>query len=1060
MSWRVADTARSIPELFEAQALRNPARMAIGGTAWRPTFAELDGAANRLAHALLERGATAHTRVALLMRHDAPLIASVLAALKTGATVVVLNATDPPARLEQLRADTTPALIVTDSGHRSLALRAGFARDAIVGVAERPDGAPHPAPGIGVAPDDLALLLCTSGSTGRPVAVAQTHRNVLHNVLRHTNGLGVCGDDRIVLLASPSGGQGAGTVWTALLNGATLCPFPVIERGLTGLARWLDDNGVTVFVASASLFRHFVATLDGACLPGIRLVRLGSEQALRSDFEAWREHFSPRCSFANTYSSSETGAIAQHLMGADAEPAAGRLPAGRAAQDTEILVLGEDGAELAPGRTGGIVVRSRYISPGYLGEEALMARRFGTGEDGVRWFRTGDYGCRGEDGLLTVLGRSDNLVKIRGNRVSLSEVETTLSMGAGVAGAAVCASVSPRGDTRLTAYVVPAPVLAATPTGLRRELRTKLPDHAVPSAFVFLEQLPLTAHGKVDRERLAQLEATAPAPPAASAPEGATAELPASETEEIVAALWSRVLERDHVGREEDFFDLGGDSLAAAEIAVGVQQALGVEIGLRAFATEPTVAALAHTAERMRMAGATDESERPLERAAKAGPPPASFAQERIWRLCETPQAADGYTVAAALQIRGPLDVRMLRLGIDHLIRRHDQLRTTFAEREGRLVQVVHPAAPVEMPLLDVSAAADPATQAGALLREAASTAFDLERGPLVCFQLVRLSPEEHELHRINHHIISDGWSWRVFLQELAALYEARHGGRPPALAEKPPLQYGDFAAWQRRRMEPGSPRRRALLAWWREIANGGEVTAPPFAHGSPVDGVPPSEGTISWGLPPQISSGLGRLGREAGATYYMVRLAGFAALLAAESGEPELLLGTYMTTRGQPGTRSMFGCFTHLAPLRLCCAGELTVAEWLARVRVAVLDANEHAELPYERAAEELHREGVTLPGIQTLFAPTERQPAMRFAGLEVASPEHSIEHYMPSGFSFLVDRDREIDGCRVDFDARIYDPVRVGAFVERYQRLAAELCGGAGRSLRELLDRSARTV
>jgi non-ribosomal peptide synthetase component F/acyl carrier protein len=1005
--------------------------------------------------------------VALLQAHDAPLIASALAVLKTGAALVTFNLADPPERLERLRLDTTPALVLTDERHRARALAAGFPEQAIV-TAQQPSGSPQHAPPVApLDSDGLALLLCTSGSTGRPLAVTQTHRNVLHNALRHSNGLGLREDDRIALLASPSGGQGAGTVWTTLLNGATLCPFPVADRGLTGLAEWLEEVGVTVLIASASLFRHFAATLDGPRMPRVRLVRLGSEQAFSGDYESWRRHFPSACSFANMYSSSETGAIAQLVMGADEHPADGRLPAGRPAEGTEILVLDEHGVELAPGEEGEIVVRARHISPGYWGEEELTARRFATEPGGLRRFRTGDRGRFDEHGVLTVLARNDDVVKVRGNRVSLAEVETALNIAEQVAGAAVIAGESPLGEMQLLAYVVPASNAALSVGELRRELRGRLPDHAVPSAFVLMGQLPRGPHGKVDRAQLvppgrehrpaedADASALGGEEPVAGEP---VLEEPVGELEELIAGLWARTLERPRVGRDEDFFELGGDSLAAAEVALAMHAALGVEVGLRAFAEMPTVAGLAELAQQRRasaVGSASPATGGALRARVGAEPPPASYAQERIWSLCSTPKQSAGYTLAAATSLCGPLDVDALRASIEGILRRHEALRTTFAASEGQLVQIVHPPTAVELPLHDVSAAADPATEASALLVHAAQTPFDLETGPLIRVALVRLAREEHQLQRVSHHIISDGHSWRVFVDELARGYEAHVRGEPSAVTE-PALQYGDFTAWQRRRTQPGSPRHAELLSWWRELAQW-EATHAPFERERIHEDASAAEARIHWGLPDEVTSALELLARESGSTHYMVRLAIFAALLSATSSAQRLLIGAYASTRGHPETRTMFGCFTHLVPLRLVCTGEPTVGAWLARVRTAVLDASEHADLPYEHAAEELAREGIALPHVRVLFAPSQLHPSRRSAGIELTPCEHSLEHYMPSGFSFMVDRDHERDGCRTDFDARLYEPARVGAFVERYQRLARELCGDPDRSLEELVRRSA---
>jgi amino acid adenylation domain-containing protein len=1047
MSWQVTDTDSSIPERFERRARLHPAKLAIDGTTWTPTFAELDAAANRLAATLLERGARADTRVALLLSHDAPLVAAMLAVLKSGAATLVLNASDPPERLARLCAGTTPTLIVTDREHRALALRAGFDDERVVILERDPDCSPHPAPAVRPRPDELALLICTSGSTGAPVAVTQTHRNVLHNVLRHTNGLGLRGEDRFVLLASPSGGQGVGTLWTALLNGATLCPFPVRERGLGGLAAWLEQTAVSVLVASASLFRHFAATLaEDAGLPRVRLVRLGSEQALRADFELWRRHFSPACLFANTYSSSETGSIAHQLMRAGDEPGDTRLSAGYPAQDIELSVIGEHGRELGAGEVGEIVVRGRYVTRGYWGEPELSASRLVLEPGGVVSFRTRDLGCIEADGRLSLHGRGDDIVKIRGNRVSLSEVQTALGSSSRVASSAVRVSES-NGEARLTAFVVPAPGPAPTAGELRTQLRAWLPDHALPSTFVALRQLPLNPHGKVDRELLAQLESTTPA----LADSDPHADAQGDELEELIATLCARVLDRERVGLKQSFFDLGGDSLAAAEVALGIERTLGVRVSMRDFARAPSAAGLARTVRQLR-AMAAGEREQALERDAGLEPPPASLAQERIWRLCSLPGTGQGYTIATSARIHGPLDPRALERAVDHLLRRHEALRMTFSERDGELAQIVAAPTAFELELLDVSAAADPDAQALSLLRELASGAFDLETGPLLRLRLVRLATDEHELHRVEHHIVADGASWRVFLDELTTLYESFARDEPAPLSTEPPARYGDVAAWERRRVAPGGRRRRELLARWGRLAEH-EATAPPFARPARVSDVAVTEGVIEWGLPAGVSDGLARVGRGTGATFFMVRLALFAALLAAETQQRELVLGTYVSTRRLPETRAMLGCFTYLAPLQLATPADGAVDEWLAIARDAVLEVNDIAELPYELVVEELGRTGVTLPPIQTLFALRERQPERRFGGVTMDSPMHSLDHYMPSGFSFLVDRKDELSGYRVTFDATIYDPPSVRAFVERYRRLASEVCGSPERPLRELV-------
>jgi amino acid adenylation domain-containing protein len=1050
VTWSLADTEQSIPERFEEQALRSPSKIAIDGTSWRPSFAELDAAANRLAHSVLERGGEDTGRVALLLRHDAPLLAAVLGTLKAGKTAVALNPSDPPARLDRIRSDTEPQLVLTDSRHRDLALRAGFAAEHVATVAERPDGSSESAPGVPAGPDEVAFVIYTSGSTGRPKGVMQTHRNMLHNALRLTNGLELRSDDRIALLASLSGGQGVATTWTGLLNGATLCPFPIMERGVTGLVAWLNDHELTVFVASASVFRHFVRTLNGERLSGIRILRLGSESAVHTDFDSFRSNFAETCRFAHTLSSSEAGNITQLLLGTDDHVGEGRLPVGRPAEGIEVLLLDEHGAEVRPGDTGEIVVRSDYLSPGYWESDALTAERFvhagPTGEG--RLFRTGDLGHM-TDGLLTVVGRNDGLVKVRGSRVELSEVETAITARPEVSSAVVCPTTTPRGDTKLTAYVTPQPGVSSTPESLRRALRATLPDHSVPTAFVFLESLPLDPHGGIDRARLALIE-----PPRRRSEPG---DVSRGDTEELLSRIWSDGLELGRIGRDDDFFDLGGDSLTAAVVAAEVYDAFGVELELGAFAESPTVAKMAQLIGRLR--SRADGAERPqLVRVPRTQPLPASFEQERTWHHSRTPKESSFYTMAVGVRIKGPLNVPALRRSVDHIVRRHEVLRTTFEERDGHVTQVVHPAAPVDIPLTDLSASPNAEENAEELLASEAREPFDLERGPLLRLRLVRIREDEHRLLRLNHHIISDGWSWRIFFEELSVLYEAYRRGESPPLADDEPLQYADFAAWERRYLHRGSSRYEQELAWWRDTLRTDGAAEPvgfaplPFSRGGILDDAPLTDGAIWWGLRPNISRELERLGRDAGATFYMVRLALFAAQLAVELDRDDVVLASFVTKRRRTELQRMFGWFTNGTTIRLRFAGEESFHQWLRRVRAVVIETSSHSEVPYDQLLAGLRADGIDRPAALAIFGESLALPTLRFSGLEIMTPKSTFEH-MPVGFGFFVHRQREADRCYVRFDPRVYEPSGVSAFLERFQRLAAAACAEPDRPLRDLI-------
>lgn len=1001
--------------------------MAIAGTSWQPTFAELNAASNRLATTIAERNGGPAGRVGILLRHDAPLIAALLAVLKSGAAAVVLDPRWPPERLRLAMEQVDARLILADAAHRDLALAAGSSPAGLVEVPERPepDGT---SPAIRPAPEDLAFLIHTSGSTGRPKSVMQNQRNVVHNALvRLAGGLGVRPDDRVALLASPSGGQGVSTVWTALLSGATLCPFPVMDRGVTGLPDWLEEHGITVLVCSASLFRHFVRTLDGRRLPGIRFVRLGSEQVFESDFEAWREHFSEDSQFVNSFSSSETGNVTQHLLRAGDRVGAGPLPVGRPAAGMEVLLL-EDGE---------IAVRSEYVSPGYWKDDELTQRRFGD-----RIFRTGDIGRMSEDGVLTVLGRKDSQVKVRGGRVDLTEVESALVTRPVVAAAAVRPHSTPRGDTALTAFVALQPGAAQDAAGLREGIGATLPPHAVPTAFTFVDALPLNAHGKVDRDSLAGME-----PDAARQPDGGA---PVTETEELLAVIWADALERDSVTPGDDFFALEGDSLTAAEIAAAVHQRFGVEIELDAFADNPTVAAMAELIDRRRM-GEDAAGPLALERVSRDAPIPCSLIQERTWRQSQTKEGSTAYNVASAVRIQGPLDVEAVRRCINRLVARHESLRTTFTERDGEPVQIVNAPAPVEVPLVEVTRPA----QGDELLRREASVRFDLERGPLVRFLLVRLAEREHRLLRLNHHINADGQSWQVFFKELATLYEAELRGDPAPLSEPASAQYADFAAGERRAVRPDSPRWRVDVDWWRGYLDGVPVrTQLPFARREPDEGADVSDAVMQVTLPSSLTRELDSLQRKEGATRFMVRLSAFSALLAVMSGEPDVVVGTYGTTRRLVETRDTFGFFANPLALRLQLSGGPSFRDWLAHVRATVIGVSAHAQTPYDSLCEELRESGTIPPEFQAIFSVTNDRLPLRFAGLEM-SHLGRVYGSMPWGFTLQFRRSSVAECFTATFDARLHDPRAVRTFLKRYRRLLARVCNEPDRPLPELIPK-----
>jgi amino acid adenylation domain-containing protein len=1048
-TWSAEDTCQSIPERFEKMAALHGAKLAIGGTLWQPSFAELNAVANRNAAILLELGREERGRVALLMSHDAPLIAAALSILKAGKTVVALNPTDPPARLEQTRSDAEPELVITDRDHRNLALRAGFVQRDLLLFDQDAGGFPDGDPGVAIEPHEVAFLIYTSGSTGTPNGVMQTHRNILHNVLRYANGLGFRESDRVTLLASLSGGQGLGITWTALLTGARLCPFATMEKGVTGLSTWLIEHGITVYISSASLFRHFAKTLSASDrFLNLRLVRLGSEQVMRSDFKAYRRHFSEGSLFANAFSSSEVGNITQYLVTESSRLPPEGIPVGNASEGIEILLLDEIGNEVGRGETGEIVVRSQYLSPGYWRNPALTSQRFFSDPrfKEVRTFHSGDLGRLLEDGSLTVTGRKDKQVKVRGYRIELFEVEAALMRHPQVKNAAVCAVQDSQGDTQLTAYVIPQSGSTPRLGDFRETLRLTMPDFMVPNAFAFLDAFPLTPHGKIDRQKLVQFTPASPEPAACNPPE--------TDTEELVAALWSDALQRDAIGKDDDFFELGGESLSAVVVAARIHASLDVEVALSAFVENSTVAKLAQFIDRRRTE-ARDLSRPPLVRVPREQPLPLSFAQERCWRYSQTPEGSAGWVVSRNLRVKGELDLNALRQSVNHIIRRHEILRTTFEMRNGRPMQIIHPAMPLYVPFIDLANCPDALERADALLKKEIRRPFNLALGPLLRLHLVRIARNDYRLVRINHHIIWDGWSWNIFLRELSALYGPYHRGETPPLPAEVPLQYADYAVWQRRCLRPGEKSYQDEVAWWSRAFESHTSPAPfPFLRKVQDNDAAVSEGFFSKPFNDEVSRRLDQVGREEGATYFIVRLAGFAAQYALDTDQQEIVLGTYFTGRLRAEVQGMFGFFADLRALRMSFTGNPSFREWVAKVRKIVIEAQARTEIPYEQLCEELCRQGVVPPVIQMIFSLTDLNE-LRFDELEISDLGGRFQT-MPWGLTFSFARSNPGHTCRAKFDARIYEPTGVISLLERYLRTLDHASLQPDRPLREIFCKS----
>jgi amino acid adenylation domain-containing protein len=720
-----------------------------------------------------------------------------------------------------------------------------------------------------------------------------------------------------------------------------------------------------------------------------------------------------------------------------AAAAAGEVPIGAPIANVRLYVADRRLQPCPTWVAGELLIGGAGLARGYLGAPALTAERFipdpFSGEPGARIYRSGDRVRRDDRGRLRFGGRLDDQVKLRGHRIEPAEIEAALLRDPRVAEAAV-ALRGAGDDRRLAAYVVLR--AGADAAGLRDGLAAWLPAAMVPATVTVLDRLPLTRHGKVDRAALPE--------PAAADAGRAEWEAPRTDAERLLAAIWSDLLKTPAIGRGDDFFALGGHSLLATELAYHVLQTFGAELDLPAFFAGPTLAELAR---RLTAPGATG-ARGGIPRADRAVPLPLSFQQQRLWFLDRLQPGSAAYHVPAAVLLRGRLEAGALAAALGDLAARHETLRTRLAAVDGEPVQRIAPPAPMPLPRVDLAALGTERRRArlALLARAHARAPFDLERGPLARAALVRLGADEHALLVTLHHVISDGASVAVLIDELAALYRARRERRPHGLPELP-VQYADYAAWQRRRLDD-----QALaegIEWWRRRLRG----APPGLD-LPTDRPRPRMqgdrgGVRSRRLPDELVREVRRLCRRRRTTPFVALLAAFFALMQRWTGGDDLVVGTDVANRSRPETRGLIGFFINQLALRADLAGAPTFAELLERTRRVVQEALVRQDLPFDRVVEAVapERDLARPPLFQVAFT-HETVPALPASvdGLE-------LEPLALFGAAAKLDLEvnvQEVDGgwtVHAVYDAGLFDAVTLERTLERYERLLAALAADPGR-------------
>jgi amino acid adenylation domain-containing protein/thioester reductase-like protein len=969
--------AVGLQRLIEQQVSRTPDAVALVYERERLTYRELNRRASQLGRHLRTLGAGADVPVALCVERSLEMVIGLLAVLKAGAAYVPLDPDLPAERLAFLLDDLAAPVVLTQAhladrlslGERRgacptcsptvLRLDADAARWAYESDDDLPDS---PA----ASPDNLAYIIYTSGSTGQPKGCMNTHRGIVNRLLWMQEEYGLTTDDRVLQKTPYSFDVSVWEFFWPLLTGARLViAKPGGHKDADYLVRLIADERVTVL--------HFVPSMLQVFLQAEGLHRCNSLRHVICSGEAlsWdlQEQFGRSFATAlhNLYGPTEAAVDVTYWV---CEPTDARklVPIGRPISNTGIYILDSDLQPLPIGVPGELHIGGVNLARGYLNRPELTAEKFIADpfRAGERLYKTGDLARYLSDGAVEYLGRLDHQVKVRGFRIELGEIEATLTLHPAVREAVVVA----RGDAaaqRLVAYIVPQSAAPApSTTELRSFLGGKLAEYMVPAAFVMLDTLPLSPNGKVDRKSL-------PAPGTDRPDLAAEFVSPATSTERKLAAIWAEVLQVERIGSHDGFFELGGHSLLATQVITRVKSQFGVELPLRQLFEATTLADFAATidaalaslpvADQPTVLRGLSLADAPLRYVPRDEPPPMSFGQETLWFLDQLEPGNSSYNCPAAVHLKGRLDLHALRRAFELIVHRHESLRSSFALRGERRVVVINP--PTDLPLtvtdLRGLAAEERARQADALIDAEAARPFDLTRGPLLRLGVIRLTDDESIVLMTVHHIAYDGWSTGVLVHEFATLYKAvlagkdlRHRAGGPAILPPLPIQYPDFAYWQRQWQQDGLFD--GQLAYWTKQLDG----IPPLLD-LPTDRPRPQVWSFNGSVlplrfPPELVAGMRALGRREGCTLFMTMLSAFQTLLHRWSGQDDICVGSPIANRNRAETEGLIGFVVNTLVLRGNLTGDPTFLELMRRNREVALGAYSHQDLPFERLMQALH--------------------------------------------------------------------------------------------------------